>query len=99
MLSHSNQVVGNLYNIPGENASVDLVVASASFPLFAAERDVKDAINEVARVLKKGGEFVLDSGSIELAAPGAVAHLMGKFEVADSYKAGIGCRILILRKK
>lgn len=98
MIAHTRQVWGCLYKMPFEPGSADLVVAAASFPLFSPEKDVKDAIDETFRALKRNGEFVLDAGSVELMAPKAVSYLMQKFNLVFSHGAGIG-RILVLRKK
>lgn len=98
MVAHTKQVWGDLYNMPFESSSADLVVTSACFPLCASKEDTIDAIDETARVLKTGGEFVLDAGSVELAVPAAVSHLLKKFDVIDSEGGGPG-RILVLRKK
>lgn len=97
IFSHSKQIHGDLYHMPLESASADLLVScGGSFPLFAPEKDARDAIDEASRVLKPGGEFVLDTGILELAAAGTLSHLMSKFEITGSHDAG---RVVVLRKK
>lgn len=96
--SHSYQIIGDFYQTPLASNSADIIVASASVPMDAFEKDFKKAINEVRRVLKTGGDFVLAGAFIEMDSPSSVSYLLKYFDVVDSYDKGMN-RILVFRKK
>lgn len=96
--SHSYQIIGNYYQTPLASNSADIIFSSCSFPSDGFDKDFKKATNEVRRVLKNGGEFVLDGAFIELDSPSSVSYLLKYFDVVDSYDKGLK-RILVFRKK
>ena len=94
---NSRQVVGDLYHIPRDDNSTDLIVSlGGSFPFYSRESDAKEAINEISRVLKPEGEFVLNTGILEVAMPGTIAHIMKNFDITASADGG---ETIIFKKK
>lgn len=101
MALHSRQVLGDFYNAPLKSESAGLIVAIGSLPFscrVSEEKNYIDVTNEIARLLKKDGEFVLDWAVLEDASPAAVAHLLDLFSLIDSDGEGTS-RTLVFRKR
>lgn len=91
----SRQEVADLFHLPVEDGSQDLVVAYASFPIGARSQDAIAGLEEVRRALKPGGEFLCESWPLHDAAPATLAHLQERFELVGTPEPGRG---FILRK-
>ena len=90
-------VAGDLFDLPIEDASQDVVVAYAAFPTSSSYETTKKAFSEIHRVLRPGGEFYVKGVGLQHAAPATLAYVLENFEVVGipAHRRGHG---FILRK-
>ena len=94
--------LGDTYALPVQEGSCDLVVTSCHPPFVSAiPSDKCLALDEVARALAPGGEFVLFPWNFEKQPPEVNAHLEERFELVDRRMSplGNGREALVLRKR
>lgn len=100
LLADVESVVGDTYALPLAAASADLLVAECHTPLVSGSVEaLVRALNECARVLRPGGEFVLNPYYAEKQPPEATKHLLDLFELVHVQETEPGRRLLVLRKR
>ena len=98
------RVKGDTFHLPIQGSSQDLVVATYHDPLSFGQllpRYVKQAINEVVRVLKVGGDFILAPWVYKAHPEEINEYLMSKFDLIEEKPdyPGSTSILLVLRKK
>lgn len=83
----SKAIQGDLFALPVQDQSQDVVTAFAMFPVNAATEDAVDAFQEVNRVLKPGGELYVHGFGLSRAAPATVAYVLENWEIAGTPKS------------
>jgi len=87
--SQSSEISGDMRKIPFKPASVDLMVASCCNPFFdKKESKVIDMFDEMARVLRPGGEAVIVPFSLEEGLSANVKEsIFRNFELVETHRS------------
>lgn len=94
--------LGDTYALPVQEGACDLVITSCHPPFVSASpQDKCLALDEVARALAPGGEFILFPYDFEKQPSEVNEHLRKRFELVDSRMSplGDGRAALVLRKR
>lgn len=93
------QLVGDASRtIPVPDASQDLVVGYSSIGTWGPTEEVKATFDELARILKPGGELLADGTGLDCASPPAIAHILSKFELVPERESQQGVDYILRRR-
>jgi SAM-dependent methyltransferase len=93
------QLVGDASKkIPVADASQDLVLGYSSIGTWGPTDEVKAAFDELARVLRPGGELLACGTGLDCASPPAIAHILSKFELIPQRETDQGVDYILRRR-
>jgi len=84
--------------LPLPDCSQDLICGFASVGTWAPTDKVNQTFDELARVLKPGGEVVLGALGLEEASPASIAHILGRFELVPQVDKAQGINLILRRR-
>jgi SAM-dependent methyltransferase len=93
-------VVGDVRRLPFRSGSFDLVVSTSTLDHFERASDIEDALAEIARVLRAGGELVITMDNVENPVLAVRARLQAPLLRLGvlPYRTGVSCGAAGLRR-